>query len=1351
MVGMTMPASDPSCLPPCPRCGSREVHRRQSRGDWLCTECLHVWTPAEGQATATGIAPGTKARLFLSYGRRDAAELADHLEQDLTLHGYSVWRDRRNIVSGRDFMREIEDGLRSTQLVVALLSPHAVRRSGDPGNPDDVDSVCLDELHLARFSCKLPIVPVLAVPCEPPLVIYRLDYVEMLQWRDFAAQYQAGFRRLVDAIEAALRGEVRYRTWDDRLRPWDFAGFLHEKRRDFCGREWLFRKIDDWRTHRDERALLITGDPGVGKSAVVAQMVHQDPRVLAYHCCQAGEPETLRPDRFVRSLAAQIASRLPAYAASLGSTAVDEALTLDPVSAFVGAILAPLETITHPADDVRYVLIDALDEALAHRESLNIVTVLATRLNRLPGWLRLVATSRKEDEVLRRSELSGLRAWGISAHDAHNRDDIERFLAHRLGQPELHRRLTQSGLSAEEAIRRLRARSAGNFLWVQQALLGIERDQYRFDRLDALPPGLNGLYLDFFQRRFPDKAAYEAPQRVLQVVVAAAEPLTEADLAGATGLDPENVLAATLRSLAVFLPARDGRFVLYHKSVADWLTDPASRGTLHYASPKRGHECLANWCWDDYRRGPERMAPYALRYLPTHLNEAARWDDLSAVLRDLPYLEARAEAGQVFDLAMDFTRAGERLPADHPSRRQLRLLEQALRSDLNFLARHPTALFQCLWNRCWWYDCPEAAAHHDPPAGGWPDEGLLWARPVADRLATLLESWRKAKERRTPGFPWLRSLRPPPFPLGGAEMACLRIHTSSVTSVAFSPDGRRLASGSADETVQVWDAQTGAELACLGGHTDVVTSVAFSPDDSRIASGSEDRTVRVWDAQTGAELGCLSGHADDVESVAISRDGRRIASGSRDHTVRLWDAQTGAELACLRGHTDDVRSVTFSPDGGRVASGSYDQTVRVWELQTGAELACLRGHTNWVTDVAYSPDGRHLASASPDQTVRVWDAETGAELARLRGHKSSFWCVAFSPDGRRLVSGSSDQAVRVWDAETGAELACLRGHTSGVASVAFSPDDRLIASGSLDQTMRVWDARSGAEPACLHGHNDVVWSVAFSPDGRRIASGSRDRTARVWDAQSGAELACLRGHTGWVVIVAFSPDGRRVVSGADDKTARVWDAETGAELACLRGHTSWLYSVAFSPDGRRLVSGSRDHTLRVWDAETGAELACLRGHTDLVRSVSFSPDGRRVVSGSDDKTARVWDAETGAELACLRGHSRRVVIVVFSPDGHRIASGSSDRTARVWDAQTGDCLEVRSGSSGVEAIAAESRSYPYRTRNYDLETVIETASNGDPIAWFPVDLLHIATHPSGRDWAGVVASHLYIIQLEGAP
>ena len=746
-------------------------------------------------------------------------------------------------------------------------------------------------------------------------------------------------------------------------------------------------------------------------------------------------------------------------------------------------------------------------------------------------------------------------------------------------------RLQASGVSAEEAIRRLREKSDGNFLWTEQALLDLEAGTHDFAQLEALPPGLTGLYTAFFERHFPDDSSYAPARRVLEVVTAALEPLTPTEIAAVTGLDLDYALPPLLDRLAAYLPERDGRRAVFHKSFADWLTetqDPRPAGRF-FVSPRRGHERLADWCWAEYRRGAKKMSPYALRHLPAELVEAARWDDLGTLLRGLPFLEAKAEAGYIFDLAMEFTRAIEAMPLDHAARRHLRLIEQALRSDLHFLARHPTALFQCLWNRCWWYDCPAAAAHHDPPPGGWPADGPPWGQPGADRLATLLESWHAAKQRRTPAFTWLRSLRPPPFPLGGAELACLRGHDGGVLSVAF------------------------------------------------------------------------------------DREGRRIVSGSWDNTVRVWDAASGAELACLRGHDSGVLS------------------------------------------------------------------------------------VAFDREGRRIVSGSDDQTVRVWDAASGAELACLRGHDGRVRSVAFDREGRRIVSGSGDKTVRVWDAASGAELACLRGHDGRVRSVAFDREGRRIVSGSWDNTVRVWDAASGAELACLRGHDSGVLSVAFDREGRRIVSGSDDQTVRVWDAASGAELACLRGHDGTVDCVAFDREGRRIVSGSYDHTVRVWDAASGAELACLRGHDDVVESVAFDREGRRIVSGSSDQTVRVWDAASGAELACLRGHNDLVISVAFDREGRRIVSGSYDQTVRVWDAASGDCLEVIPGSGDVAAIATPASVFPWRAMSRNLETVIEPASGGEAVAWFPAVLEHHATHPSGRIWAGSVDKHLYLIRLEGDP
>jgi WD40 repeat protein len=282
-------------------------------------------------------------------------------------------------------------------------------------------------------------------------------------------------------------------------------------------------------------------------------------------------------------------------------------------------------------------------------------------------------------------------------------------------------------------------------------------------------------------------------------------------------------------------------------------------------------------------------------------------------------------------------------------------------------------------------------------------------------------------------------------------------HSETVFTVTFSPDGKRIVSGSLENSPKVWDVATGQEVLSLQGHSGATVCAAFSPDGKQIASGSDDTTVKVWDAETGQEILTLKGHSERVWSVAFSPNGKRIVSGSDDKTVKVWNVQTGVEILTIKGHVDTVWSVAFSPDGKRIVSGSGDRTAKVWEADTGKVQLTFRRHVHRVLAVAFSPDGKQIVSGSEDHTVRVWGVETGQEILTLKGHSGLIRAVSFSPDGKWLVSAAYDATVRLWETQTGHQILTLKGHSRGVMSVAFSSDGKRIVSGSSDKTVKIWD------------------------------------------------------------------------------------------------------------------------------------------------------------------------------------------------------------------------------------------------------------------------------------------------------
>lgn len=536
-------------------------------------------------------------------------------------------------------------------------------------------------------------------------------------------------------------------------------------------------------------------------------------------------------------------------------------------------------------------------------------------------------------------------------------------------------------------------------------------------------------------------------------------------------------------------------------------------------------------------------------------------------------------------------------------------------------------------------------------------------------------------------------------------------HTKGVLCVAWSPDGRRVASGGADETLRIWDAADGRQIRVLSGHTSEVNTVAWSPDGHQLAAATGTGTVKIWNADTGQELLAFRNGQETVFSAAWSPDGKHIASGGRDHTIRIWDPRTGTVQNTFgSGSTRPLRDLAWSPDGARLASGDENGDVRIWDPLAGKDLLNMHGYA--VIRVAWSPDGKRLASASNDNTVKLWDPATGLGKITLQGHTRGVVSVSWSPDGTRLATAGEDQTVKVWLAADGAELFTLRSHTLSLTSVAWSPDGAHLASASWDATIKIWNANAGPEAPVLTGHTGAVTGLAWSPDDRRLASGSADGTIRIWDTSAAREQAILIGHTDWVRSVAWSPNGARIASAGNDairiwdasngrqlnsihveakdlycvvwspdslrlassdsgSAIHIWDTVSGKELQTCEGHENAVCSVAWSPDGKRLASGSFDRSIRVWDPATGRQVFSVTAHRATVKSVAWSPDGKHLASASEDQTIIKWDATTGQILTTLRGHTAEVISIAWSPDGTRLASASDDHTVKLWDSVTG--------------------------------------------------------------------------------
>ncbi|MFF3713969.1 nSTAND1 domain-containing NTPase [Streptomyces phaeochromogenes] len=512
----------------------------------------------------------------------------------------------------------------------------------------------------------------------------------------------------------------------------------------------------------------------------------------------------------------------------------------------------------------------------------------------------------------------------------------------------------------------------------------------------------------------------------------------------------------------------------------------------------------------------------------------------------------------------------------------------------------------------------------------------------------------------------------------------LRAYDGLFDAMAFSRDGRTLAT-SYDGTVRIWDTGTGRHRKSLrlraegaGAEAAVpVLSVAFSWDGRTLATGGDDGTVRTWDTGTGRHRKSLRLRAEGagaeaavpVLSVAFSWDGRTLATGGDDGTVRTWDVETGRLRGRVPGSTGPFASVAFSPDGRTLVTGSSDRTVRLWDADTGRLRGRLPGHTGPVNAVAFSPDGRTLASGSDDGTVRMWDAAANPRAlhtGRLKDAES----MTVSQDSRTLATGSKDGVVRLWDTYSGRLQVSLPKHTTAVNSLALSADGRTLAISSSDRGIELWDTATGRLRRSVPTYIADASSMAFNQSGNTLATSSVARGTELWDTATGSLRRSLPIEPGIEATsdrpLAFSPDGHTLAVEGGESQVRLFDIGTGKLRKSLTDQTAPLVSLAFSPDGHTVAAGGGNSTVMMWDSS--ARRRFLRSLAASTGSLAFSPDGRTLATASTDNRVQLWDTATGGTLATLSGHTDTVHSIAWSRDGRTLTTGSTDQTVRVWNA-----------------------------------------------------------------------------------
>ncbi|KAJ3979529.1 WD40-repeat-containing domain protein [Lentinula detonsa] len=900
----------------------------------------------------------------------------------------------------------------------------------------------------------------------------------------------------------------------------------------------IIQRISQWiKSPNGSQTLLLCGEAGTGKSTIShtigSNFEHQ---LGAFFCFNRSFPAARTPSNALRTIAYMLGIKFPEIGKKLLAKIQENPNILESTSIqdlWETLIVHPAQVMAHPDQQV-LIIVDALDESGQREDGQRdeLLPLLFDRLHELPQGFHVFITSRPESDVIKYKDLNPPAIQVQHMSDIKGTcADIYQYICSRMMKNR------GSGKLNKHQCKILAERAGEFFQWAVivctslsgQGKGGMSVPQ-RYERfMDLNKPSssdlhaLDKLYEFIFKDALDvdDEDAMEGYRSIMSQVLAAFEPLSQATLQKLqTGNDVDTVssVLSFLGSLFTGISKSDNTQVKpVHTSVLDFLLDK-TRSKRFWVDLQQGHELLAKGSFHVMFRDLHfNMGKLESSYV---MNSEIK--DLGTKLSDALTLEIKyaccwwdlhfQNMWQGDSWVKNMERSDSQVKNKEQSDSWVKNLEKfffhyslywmevlGLMNKIHIAsrtARHTITFLDNLKNKIKYSELKNC---------------------MTDILA-FIQVFGKVITTSTPhlylsGMPFV----PENSQLHKVFENCCDTQQKAVFS----------------RKIDNWPDQQ----VILRDHTDYITAVAFSPDGRKIVSGSWDKTIRIWNADTGEAIGNpLQGHSDGVTSVAFSPDGKRIVSGSEDGLIRIWNVDTREAIGDpLQGYSHWVNSVAFSPDGKRIVSGFEDGLIIIWNADTGEAIGDpLQGNLNLVTSVAFSPDGKRIVSGSADCLIRIWNADTGEAIGNpLQRHPDRVSSVAFSPDGKRIVSGSWDKSISLWNADTGEAIGDpLQGHSYEVTSVAFSPDGKRIVSGSKDCLIRIWNADTGeaiGDP--LQGHSDPVSSVAFSPDGKKIVSGSWDKSIRIWNVDIGEVIGDpLQENPHEVTLVTFSPDDRRAVS-----------------------------------------------------------------------------------------------------------------------------------------------------------------------------------------------------------------------------